>query len=61
MKGVYQTVIPDDLGKKAEAKIKAWLDRPAEGYCIDRVYDQLSGFYGSKNLNFSIGLHVNRY
>ena len=48
---VYQTVIPDDLGKKAEAKIKAWLDRPESGYCIDRIYDQLSGFYGSKNIS----------
>jgi penicillin-binding protein-related factor A (putative recombinase) len=44
-------MIHDDLGKKAEAKIKEWLNRPSEGYCIDRIYDQLSGFYGSKNVS----------
>ena len=44
-------MIHDDLGKKAEAKIKDWLNRPSEGYCIDRIYDQLSGFYGSKNVS----------
>ena len=48
---VYQTVIPDDLGKKAEAKIKEWLDKPQEGYCIDRIYDQMTGFYGSRNIS----------
>ena len=41
----------DSLGKKAESKIKQWLDRPEDGYCIDRVFDQLSGFYGSKNIS----------
>lgn len=40
----------DNLGKKAEQKIKEWLDRPAEGYCFERIPDQLSGFYGSKNI-----------
>lgn len=40
----------DGLGKKAEAKIRAWLDRPEDGYCFDRIPDQLSGFYGSKNI-----------
>lgn len=49
-KGVV-ILIPDSLGKKAESKIKEWLDRPADGYCIDRIYDQLSGFYGSKNVS----------
>lgn len=39
-----------NLGKKAEAKIKEWLDRPEEGYCFDRIPDQLSGFYGSANI-----------
>lgn len=40
----------DLLGKKAEAKIKTWLDRPEFGYCFDRIPDQLSGFYGSSNI-----------
>ena len=38
------------IGKKAEEKIKDWLDRPEDGYSFDRVYDQMSGFYGSKNI-----------
>jgi len=40
----------DGLGKKAEQKIKEWLDRPEEGYCFDRIPDQLTGFWGSKNI-----------
>lgn len=40
----------DGLGKKAEAKIKDWLNRPDDGYCFDRIPDQLSGFYGSSNI-----------
>ena len=40
----------DGLGKKAEAKIEEWLDRPEEGYCFDRIPDQQTGFYGSKNI-----------
>lgn len=40
----------DGLGKKAEAKIEEWLDRPQEGYCFDRIPDQQTGFYGSKNI-----------
>lgn len=40
----------DGLGKKAEQKIKQWLDKPEDGYCFDRIPDQLSGFYGSKNI-----------
>lgn len=38
------------LGKKAESKIHDWLDRPQEGYCVDRIPDQMTGFYGSKNI-----------
>ena len=38
------------VGKKAEAKIKLWLDKPEEGYCFDRLPDQMTGFYGSKNI-----------
>lgn len=40
----------DLLGKKAEAKIQEWLDRPEEDYCFDRIKDQMTGFYGSKNI-----------
>lgn len=43
-------MINDLLGKKAEAKISTWLDRPADGYCLDRIKDQMTGFYGSKNI-----------
>lgn len=38
------------LGKKAEGKIKEWLDAPERGFCFDRIPDQLSGFYGSSNI-----------
>ena len=40
----------EDLGKKAERKIREWLNRPEEGYCLDRVVDQMSGFYGGRNI-----------
>ena len=39
-----------DIGKPAEHKIQEWLDRPSEGYCFDRIPDQMTGFYGSKNI-----------
>lgn len=35
----------DLLGKKAEGKIKEWLDRPDDGYSFDRIPDQMSGQY----------------
>ena len=35
----------DGLGKKAEQKIKEWLDRPEDGYSFDRFYDQMTGYY----------------
>lgn len=40
----------DGLGKEAEKKIQEWLDRPADGYSFDRLFDQMTGFYGSKNI-----------
>ena len=41
----------DTIGKEAEQKIKEWLDRPAEGYSFDRIYDQMTGFYSvSRNI-----------
>ena len=39
-----------EVGKKAEAKIQEWLDRPEEGYSFDRIPDQMTGFYGSSNI-----------
>lgn len=38
------------LGKKAEQKIRQWLDKPELGYSFDRVPDQLGGFYGGRNI-----------
>lgn len=40
----------DGLGKKAEQQIRKWLNKPEEGYCFDRIPDQLSGYYGSQNI-----------
>lgn len=40
----------DLLGKKAEAKIQEWLDRPDSEYCFDRIPDQMTGRFGSKNI-----------
>lgn len=37
------------VGKKAEAKIREWLDRPEDGFFFYRLPDQLTGFYGSTN------------
>lgn len=52
----------DGLGKKAEAKIKEWLDRPEEGYCFDRIKDQMTGFYGSTNIcDFTLFKSPNYY
>lgn len=38
------------IGKKAESKIRSWLSKPEEGISFDRLPDQLSGYYGSKNI-----------
>lgn len=38
------------LGKKAEDKIKQWLDRPDFDWSFDRIYDQMTGKCGSKNI-----------
>ena len=51
-----------DIGKEAEARIKTWLDRPDEGYSLDRLVDQMSGFYGSKNIcDFILFKSPNQY
>ena len=34
-----------DFGKVAEQRLKTWLDRPDDGYDMNRIYDQMSGFY----------------
>lgn len=55
-------MIHDDLGKKAELKIREWLDKPEQGYCFDRVPDQMTGFYGSKNIcDFTLFKSPNMY
>lgn len=41
---------PTNIGKKAEAKIKEWLDKPEEGFCFDRIYDRMTGFFNSANI-----------
>lgn len=38
------------IGKQAEAKIEKWLNRPDEGYSFDRIKDQMTGYWGSKNI-----------
>lgn len=40
----------EELGKKAEKKIREWLDRPQDGYSFDRIKDQMTGFWGSQNI-----------
>jgi len=40
----------NEHGKKAEGKIKEWLNRPDDGYSFDRIPDQVSGMYGSSNI-----------
>lgn len=36
------------IGKKAESKIREWLDKPEVGYSFDRIPDQMTGKFGSK-------------
>lgn len=40
----------DNLGKKAETKIREWLNKPDDGFCFDRINDSMTGFYGSCNI-----------
>lgn len=55
-------MIHDNLGKKAEQKLRNWLDRPEQGYCLDRLPDQMTGFYGSKNIcDFTLFKSPNMY
>lgn len=38
------------LGKKAESKIREWLSIPEDTNDFNRIPDQMTGFYGSKNI-----------
>ena len=38
------------IGKIAENRIRKWLDRPDDGYSFDRIPDQMTGFFNSKNI-----------
>jgi len=40
----------DPIHKQAEVKIKEWLDHPESGYSFDRIPDQMTGLFGSKNI-----------
>ena len=52
----------DGLGKDAEKKIFKWLDRPEEGYDMNRIPDQMSGLFGSKNIcDFTLSYSSNYY
>lgn len=52
----------NEHGKKAEDKIRLWLDRPDEGYCFDRIPDQMTGMYGSSNIcDFDLYKYPNMY
>lgn len=52
----------ETIGKKAEKKIQEWLDKPSEGYCFDRIPDQMTGFFGSTNIcDFTLFKSPNMY
>ncbi len=55
-------MLSNELGKKAERVIAAWLDRPQEGYCFDRIPDQMTGMRGSTNIcDFTLFKQPNFY
>ena len=52
----------DGLGKKAEQKVKEWLNKPEAGYSFDRLNDQMTGFFGSRNIcDFTLYKHPYQY
>lgn len=53
----------DGLGKKAEEKIKQWVDKPENGYSFDRFYDQMTGYFmTSRNIcDFVCYKYPNQY
>lgn len=40
----------ESIGKKAEKKIREWLNRPDDGYSFDRLPDPVGGFIGQANI-----------
>ena len=34
-----------EFGKTAEKRLFDWLNRPQDGYSMDRIYDQMTGYY----------------
>lgn len=40
----------ESIGKKAERKIRDWLNRPEDGYSFDRLPDPCAGFIGQANI-----------
>lgn len=40
----------ESMGKKAEKKIREWLDRPDLGYSFDRLPDPTGGYFGQANI-----------
>lgn len=56
------TSLSEDIGKKAEQKIRQWLNRPEEGYDFNRIPDNMNGFYGSRNIcDFDLYKNPNKY
>lgn len=39
----------ESVGKRAEGKVREWLNRPEDGYLFYRIPDQTSGWIGSTN------------
>lgn len=55
-------IVIDNLGKKAEQKIRDWLNRPEAGYSLDRIPDQMTGYLGSRNIcDFDCYKYPNMY
>ena len=51
-----------DVYKTAEERIKTWLDHPELGYSFDRIPDQMTGYFGSKNIcDFTLFKSPNYY
>lgn len=40
----------ESVGKKAEKKIREWLNRPEDGYSFDRLPDPMAGYLGQANI-----------
>ena len=40
----------ESIGKKAEKKIREWLNKPEDGYSFDRLPDPMSGLLGQANI-----------